>query len=660
MPLNHRKMEAEKTKPSKKYYNTDITDEETLTILRRLDKMKARRVRYEEMWRQAIFSFIAFAIYEGEGFQRQFDPNVAPELQSYYNNRYSALGFKFTDTRYPLEFAVVMRKMAAEIPNLPNTKWIIDNEKDQSPTLLWKEVYDNIMYEADTDFELFELWLSKNVFGTAFTWSRLEESKFKVKEPNVDDSGNLTWHEEEKTSRTFKWSSVDIRNVLIDEGCKKTSLEDCDDCAVIEYLSEDKAKEIYSDTDFDAMGIKPVAPKYCFQDVDSLFGGDQKLVYEMINYYNVRTDSYTKVLNGNKIGETSGIPMKTRKDKKMLPIAMLVDHKIPNSPYGYGEPAITRPFREVKNKLRNLIFDVTKKTAKPTIAVDPLSPFSEEKYVWGEDFIRVAPRDMQPIPITANLDPALQLDKITDNDIIITSGVNILDTAQSREETATKTVVRKESQVAVVELGMQFNTSVGLKRLHTINANIILLYLKTPDFDNIDKASRTVALQDKQIFKGTKPKGKKYIQEKAQGTFIFTYKGDDLDYTFTPVVELGNLAITKGVKKELFKEGVDMMVANAKDALDQDGLAAEIAEEYEISDSVLRKKEEMPLNDDPDIMAQKMGAFMPPQAQLSNQNKLDKNAQATQLNKAMAAGEAPAGAVGGSPEGASKEATGAV
>lgn len=614
-------------------------DHECHEILQRLTLMKERRANYENMWRNALYAFVAFAIYDNKMANLQYDDSIAPEIQSYHNNRISGTGFKFSDTKYPLEFAIVMRKMATEIPNLPEIEWEIDNEDDQTPSFLWKKVYDKIMSDAGSEFELFELWLGKNVFGTSISWSRLEEATYTLRNPetlkNEDGDNYISWDKgKEHIVHEFKSEAVDLRNVLIDDGCKKVNLTDADDCAVFEYLSEDKAKSLYPEIDWESGNFQAVKPAHTFQDINELFGGDaNKKLFELIHYYNVRQDKYVRMINGKKAKPTCGIIMKDRKKRKKLPIAFFVDHKVPNSPYGYGEPVIARQFRIIKNKVRNLVFDITKKSAKPTIAIDPLSPFDESKYVWGQDFVRVAPRDMAPIAINANLDPANNLDKVTDNDVIVCTGINITDTANtSMGETATKTVIRKESQVAVVELGMQFNTSVGLKRMHEINADIIRLWLVSPAFS--DGENKTIITENERIFK--RPAGKeKYTTEKKKGKHVYRWKGDEIDYSFSPVPRLGNIAVTKTLEKAILTEGADMMAKLTPEAIDQEGLAKYIATVYKIPEEVLKQKKESVLDDDPDLMAKKAGAIMPPEVDAAVNNKLNNNAQNETINQSI-------------------------
>jgi len=630
------------------------SDQKVHKILLRLSKMKERRHHFEKMWRNSLLSFVAFAIYDkdaGPG-KLQYDIEKSPEIQSYYNNLIGG-GFKYSDVRYPLEFSIVMRKMATEIPNFPDLRWIVEGEKDQSPAVLWKHVYNSITYDSELDYETFELWLGKNVFGTSISWSRLEENTYEIKEPSVDDSGKISWKNKKKTVHEFQCDSVDLRNVLIDDNCKKSSLKDADDCAVFEYLSEDKIRNLYPDMHFGvdvpegvdpSKCFAPVSTSHTFQDLDELYGGNQKQVYELIHYYNVRTDSYVRIMNGKEFLPETGIIQKTYNGKKMLPIAFFVDHKIPGVPYGYGEPVIAKAFREIKNKVRNVIFDVTKKVAKPTIAVDPLSPFKEESYVWGQDFIRVAPRDLMPLNITANLDPAMNLDKTTDNDVIITTGINITDTANTgSNETATKTVIRKESQVAVVELGMRFNTSVGLRRFHLINSCILLLYINTPVFDS-ENQKRSIVTKNEKMFRSKGPN--KFTTEPKKGEHVFTFKGEDLKYTFKPIPELGNIAVTKTLEKGMFMEGSELLFRYSPEALDKAGLADFICQQYSIPDTVLAQKKKTILDSDPDLIAQNAGAILPEEVKQANINKINNNAQSYELSQAINSPETLLGGAG--------------
>ena len=567
--------------------------------LMRASAMQQRRSYFENMWQRWLYDTVAFMHTEIHG-KVQFDPSIAPELQTYASKKYSRAGSGFSTMshiKYPLEFAVIMRKLAVEIKNMPNIEWSVAGVSDQSAANLWGDIYNEVMSEAGGDYEDYEMMLSKGIFGTSVRWSRLISYENTVSEPEIDDSGNIIYTDKKRTIREFKSTTVDLRHVLIDEGCTSSDLSDCEDAIVFEYYTEDEAKLHFADIDFDKLGIKAMPRTEVFQDINDLNGGDTKLFYELMNCYNRTTDSYIKIMNGKVIGD-SPIPMKSFKGKKMLPIAFMIDHKIPGQPYGIGAPALIKAFTDIKNKNRDLIYDVTKKSAKPTIAVDPLSSFSEENYFFGQDFLRIAPGDMQPIPVQANLDPALSLDERTDNDVVIVTGVNILDTAApSGAETATRTVVRKESQVALIDLGMHLNTVTGIKRLHTINANILRLHLSVPQIDlNGQKQEfNQVSTSGKKYFRGQPNKSgkvkKAFLEEESQGTHTFSYKGEDIDFEFRPTVKLGNIAFSDQLKKDVQMENLQILANIAPEAYDQAGVAAFIQEIGELPKAVLKKVE---------------------------------------------------------------------
>ena len=628
--------------------------------LQRATDMYARRSYFETMWRNSLFAFVAFAVYGDTGTKRSFDPDTAPELQGYFNNKFTTYGFRFTDVRYPLEFAVVMRKLATEIKNLPIPDWMVIGSEDQSPALLWRNVYNQMISEAGGEYEDFETWLQKNVFGTAIRWSRMVEYENVIQEPEVDDDGEMTFKEVKTTVKEFKSSTVDLRHVLLDEGCRESDLSDCEEAIVFEYYSKDKGEVVYSDVDFEGLGIKPVAKNEMFQDVNDLNGGNQKNFYEVMHCYSKVKDQYVVMMNG-KIVRESPIPMRSFRGKKDLPLALFVDHKIPGQPYGYGEPAIVKAFREIKNKNRNLIYDVTKKAAKPTLAIDPLSTFNEETYTWGQDFVRVAPNDMAPIPVQANLDAPLRLDEMTDRDIVISTGVNITDTAAPpSDETATKTVIRKESQIAIIDLGLHLNTIAGFKRLHRINANILLLNLKVPEFGKDGKKKdREVVTEGKQIFRSEKHK---FVEEENQGVHTFKFKGEDIDYDFQPILKVGNIAISEQIQKALEMEGIELMSNVTPQAIDQFGMAEFIRERQKLPTTVLMKRPDegmtdvSPMTEEDEVarLIQQAGGIIPEQQQAIN------NYKNAQINQNMVEGEEGAAAMGAAGEGAGVPTAGAV
>jgi len=596
---------------ARKYYDRDLSDfkEDKITVvnadgskeevespshhwLQRASEMKIRREHFENIWRDGLFSFVAFAVQGDQSERLSFDPDTAPELQGYYNSKYATYGFKFTDMRYPLEFAVVMRKLAAEIKNLPTPDWRIPGADDQSPAKLWKSVYAQAMDEAEADYEDFETMLQKNIFGSAIRWSRMVSFENTIQEPSVSDDGQVTYTKKTHQVREFRTTTMDLRHVLLDDGCTMSSLGDCEDAIVTEYYTEDRAKKEFSDVDFDALGIKAMPKKQLFQDINELNGGDAKSFYEAMNCYNEITDTYDVMLNGVTV-RRSPIPMRSFRGKKKIPLALIIDNKIPGQPYGYGEPAVIKAFREIKNKNRNLIYDVTKKGAKPTLAVDPLSTFSEETYTFGQDFVRVAPNDMAPIPIVSNLDAPLRLDEMTDNDVTMVSGINIKDTTSPpSDETATKTVVRKESQVALVDLGLYLNTVAGLKRLHRINANILRLHLRAPQFGNKDGVKQ-VTTEGSKLFRSRNEKTPTaFIEEEAQGSHTFEYKGEDIDHDFEPILNVGNIAISDQLEKNMKMETVEQMTTLTPDAVDPFGMAEYLRSLSDLPKTVLKQREE--------------------------------------------------------------------
>lgn len=648
-------------------------DKCVLRWLERAQAMKNRRQYFEEMWKRSIFAFIAHAVYGGDA-KRSFDPDTAPELQGYFSSKVNSMGFRFTDVRYPLEFAVIMRKLAMEIKNIPPVEWMLPEEDDQSPAILFENVYNQIMTEeAKEDFENFELWLGKNVFGTSVAWSRMIEYKKKLrtfKGMKVLEDG--TQEPEYETSdvvvKKFKYSNWDLRHILIDEGCTSPSLDDCEDGIAFEYYSENKANEVFGKDVLDKLGAKACLRSEAFQDINDRNGGDQKKVYEVMHCYNEVTDEYTVIISG-KWYKTTPIPTLDDCGEKKIPFTFFVDHVVPGQPYGVGEPAIIKAFREIKNKNRNLIYDVTKKTAKPTLIIDPLSAFDEEKYVFGQDFIRAAPTDVSPLNITPNLQPALDLDKITDQDIIITTGVDILNTAAAQgQETATKTLERKDSQVAIVDLGMRFNVSCGLTRLHSINANIILLHLQKPDFKEDgtkeEEKTRDIMLKNKKLFRGKFADSPKFAQEDGQGYQHFTYKGSDLKYRFKPTLKYGSIALSKHLQEQLDLEGISTMAKITPNVMDEFTAGSIIQKMYNFPKELVKSQQPVVDPNNPNAAAmtetdtinqllQQKGALLPQNVLQGNQFKNDQMAQmaqqmagSTQGAQAAPPAAAPVGAGG--------------
>lgn len=624
----------------KQYYKLkkEELDAKSLYWLERAERMAERRSYFEEMWRENLYALVAH-INTVSGYSKQFNPDESPEIQQYYANQHSG-GFHLSDVRYPLEFAVIMRKLATESKNIPQPDWMVMDDDDQSSALLFKSIYEGIMHEeVGVEYQEMELLLGKNIFGTSITWSRLVAYEHIIKEPQINEQGVVDFVEKTVKVRKFQSDNMDLRHVLIDEGCKRADLADCEDCIVFEYYSEDKAKKEFSYVDFDELGIKAVPLCDVFQSVNEQNGGGNKPVFEAMHCYNKIQDEYTILINGKTV-RTSPIVAQPYCGEKDLPITIFVDHKIPGQPYGYGEPSIVKAFRETKNKNRNMIHDITGKTGKPTLVVSPAATFDEENYFWNQDFIRAEPDQVKPLLINANLQAAVDLDERTDADVVMVTGININDTTSpNSDETATKTVVRKESQVALIDLGMRVNMACGFKRWHRVNACIILPHLKSPNFDKDGKeVLRKVVTKDKQLFniQDQKLQGEigKFTMEEKPGVYIFQYKGESLDYDFRPVLKMGNIVISDQLEKNITLEGLEALARLAPNVVNQEYLGSEIIRLFNFKDTAIKKQEESAVKakattpeDEVNKIIQQAGGVIPENQQLINQFKNAKEDQ---------------------------------
>lgn len=644
-----------------KELNKDSFEEKELYWIDRMQAMKQRRDYFEPMWRAALFDFAAHL--QGiskTGASAKFDSNApAPSWNDYADNVFSG-GFKATDMRYPLEFAIVMRKLATEAANLPYVAWKILGETDQSPALLFEQVYLQSFYnDENLGLEEIELLLNKNIFGASIAYSRAIAYSNTINTPTErGEDGEWVYEKSENKMIKIKCTNKDIRHVLIDEGCTSPSLSDADDCVVFDYYSGDgvQLKKEFPNVNFEEKGITPIKRSETFQDINDVMGGDQKTVYEVANCYNKVLDEYTILINGRMV-RTSPIPMLPNRGEKELPISIIVDHKIPNCPYGYGEPAIIRVFRQIKNKNRNLIYDVTRKTAKPTLVVDPNSSFSEEDYFWGQDILRLDPNAMKPVPINANLDWALDLDARTDQDIVIATGVNHLDNASSgADETATKSVLRKESGLALVNFGLTYNTMCGFKHMHEVNANLLITNLKSPNFQphSYDEKTdtRTINTENIQIFNAKTPKTQakgKFVAESRSGVSAFTYKWEDVKHYFVPVLKVGNIAVSEQLEKNLKLEGLQSMAQIAPQSYNQEAAANIIRdlfgfpEELVITKEVVQQDTATTPNQEVADAIRKYGA---PLSEEQNISLTVQNAQKAQGVPAAPEGSAPMGESG--------------
>jgi hypothetical protein len=519
-------------------------------ILSLMGRDKIARVFYENQWREYNYAY-QMILYEYQ-YQRQFNPSLPLEQQ--VRNMFPEK--KLADYKLPLEFAVITRQIADELQNLPRPRWtsMTDNPMARDgKSKIFQKVYDFVFDQCDGEWEQFKTLLGKAIYGTAIEHVFHEYAEYPDFEADkVDNNGHVVFKKINRVISRTRFRYKDLRHVLVD--CNATDINDAEHCFLLSNVNYPTFQKMFGDEKmFDISKVKPITTTEVFVSLGEARKGTTFPVVQLSVFNDVPNNRVMWLANGNRINKQDlHIPIPSVNGKPMLPIAVHYEAKADNEFYGISKCSIIKPFREVKNKLRNAFFDIAKKMAFNTLIIDPMSDFDETTYEFGQPFIRAIPDEIRPIPSSGNLQPIVDLDKQTDQDIITFTGINILNTAGgSSSESATKTAVRQESQVKLVELGLKMNSFHGFKRRAILMKQLIRLHYSTGRVKKIAEGtpeSLVITTPGVQMSRGILNKNKIY-EEKINGVGRFQLKQTDMQDDVEMQMEGGNVAATKELTK---------------------------------------------------------------------------------------------------------------
>jgi hypothetical protein len=548
--------------------NTYSSEEQEVLQLMNVDKIA--RVYYENNWREFNYCY-QMILYE-YSYQRQFNPSLPLEQQ--VRNMFPEK--KLADYKLPLEFAVITRQIADELQSIPKPHWTSMTENPAArdgKSKIFQKVYDYVYDQCDGDWEDFKTRLGKAIYGTAIEHVFHEYSEYPDYEADgVEDDGQVNFKKINRVVSRTRFKYMDLRHVLVD--CNATDINDAEHCFIISNINFPTFKKLFGNEKmFDISNVQPIKPTEVFVTLGEARKGSTFPVVQLSLFNDVPNNRVMWLANGKRINRKDlHIPIPSVNGRPMLPIAVHYESKADNEFYGISKCSIIKPFREVKNKLRNAFFDIAKKMAFNTLVIDPMSDFDETTYEFGQPFIRAIPDEIKPIPASGNLQPVVDLDRQTDQDIITFTGINILNTAGgSSSESATKTAVRQESQVKLVELGLKMNSYHGLKRRATLLKQLIRLHYasgrvrKIVNGETVPMVISTPGVQLKRGILNTN----KIFEEKINGTGRFELKQKDMQDDVELIMEGGNVAATKELVKARQLDAAKFIMAIPADPQNQ-------------------------------------------------------------------------------------------
>jgi len=548
---------------------TFTSEEQDILALMGADKVA--RVFYENQWREFNYAY-QMILYE-YAYQRQFNPSLPLEQQ--VRNMFPEK--KLADYKLPLEFAVITRQMADELNSIPRPRWTSMTEKNSdrdSKSKIFQRVYDFIFDQADGDWENFKTLLGKAIYGTAIEHVFHEYAEYPDYEVDkVDSDGQVEWKKINRVISQTRFKYKDLRHVLID--CNATDINDAEHSFLLSNINYPTFARLYGDKKvYDIEKVNPIKPTEAYVTLGEARKGTAFPIVQIALFHDVPNNREIIMANGHRINRKDRhIPIPSVKGRPMLPLAVHYESKADNELYGISKSSIIKPFREVKNKLRNAFFDIAKKMAFNTLVIDPMSDFDETTYEFGQPFIRAIPDEIKPIPSSGNLQPIVDLDKQTDQDVIVFTGINILNTAGGgASESATKTAVRQESQVKLVELGLKLNSYHGYKRRAILMKQLIRLHYGSARIRKIvgeGSMPMVITTPGVQMTRGSLLRKNKVDEKKINGVGRFELKQTDLQDDVELIMEGGAVSATKELTKARQKEAADFIVSIPPDPQNQ-------------------------------------------------------------------------------------------
>lgn len=296
-----------------------------------------------------------------------------------YKQFLSALTWKEDGTaniNLPVEYATIENKMADELSLKPIVQFIPTEQDDVEKVTLYKKLWDFVWNESDTDAELYDLFLCKNIFGTAFWFEGVHKETYKRFVPKMGEGGKVDYDAKMQTKSWLRGFTWDIRYVWVDP------VEHIDlavDCFLQETdLSREQVENLKYDPNFNADAVQAYIDNY-----EATQGDQASLRYEefitedeehdvdnkkfsLIHYYNKEKGIY--IVTDHKFTHIlrEGVNPYPHGE---LPISVINDHKNYKSIYGRGECELLESTKYERNTIRNQIIDHVRESNTINVAL---------------------------------------------------------------------------------------------------------------------------------------------------------------------------------------------------------------------------------------------------------------------------------------------------
>lgn len=458
----------------------------------------------------------------------------------------------------PIEFATIRNKIA----DLQSSKTVVDfipQEKDDIYKRdLYKDLWDFVWLEGDTEKELTKLWYSALIFGTGWWFEGLHKETFTKYEPSIDENGKITGKPTTITKSWLKGKALDIRDVWCDP---VPDIEEAQDCFIRETeVSEEMLKGLLEDPNYDHEEVERMLytsakrgdhsgqrAVYTFQTKEELEDTTQEKYY-LLHYYNrekglyyVTDDNFSFILRKGVNPYPHG----------QLPISILIDSPNYQELYGKGECELLENTKYERNTIRNQIIDYARESNTLNFAVGENVAFEDSELlsgvmrVWNFQGNLGNTQFLKPPSQDSGL---FNIDSLLRDDATWITGIDNNSLAGSPSKTAFEARLQEQAKLKGIMVTMRqydyFLTRMGRQRL--ANIQFFLPYttgkkIIGPGKMNKGTNYRTIPFTDKEAKPVRGLQGKKVVDKSVRLT---EKEGETAFLELTPKIIKSNLDIT--------------------------------------------------------------------------------------------------------------------
>jgi len=391
-----------------------------------------------------------------------------------YENILNASTDGLANIKNPILFAIVANKLAEEITNAPDVRFLPKKEEDVDRVANVKAAYVDSTTRGRFSLNILKSFMSKDVVGTGIGCEEYSMKKRTVRDLVMDKKGNFKRDKSGNlvTNERVIYDEDDLvmRNVDVRRFFPQPSASDMETCNWCFELEEVDFDEFLMYATHDDIYIKNnldlVRAEVRF-DYGHPFGvpfknneEKQKAVMHstgkpnkvlLIKYWNKIQDRYIVIANGILVRDTPN-PYA----HKQLPYVRFVNHMEMASFWGRSEYRVIKQTIEEKNNFRNVMTDWAKISINRPILLGH-TDFEDEDIQFGPgaiwevgDINQVKLLDLGDIP-----NGIFGMENKMEEDLVAFTGIDIKALIGAGDETATKSAIKQEKALKRVGLGLK-------------------------------------------------------------------------------------------------------------------------------------------------------------------------------------------------------------